>query len=156
VFLTLITADGPGMMHVTGMVGYHGKHGCRLYCGMQGRREHHGTHYFPALLKPLNYNVLGCTHGDIDVKNLPVPSHEWYHKNLCIVISSSNNSQYCARHLETGISKPSIFSGLDLSSTLGLPVTRFWTDLVPYCIITKSGPFWSGLCLDLPMQTFHT
>ena len=121
VFLTLITADGPGMMHVTGMVGYHGKHGCRLYCGMQGRREHHGTHYFPALLKPLNYNVLGCTHGDIDVKNLLVPLCERYHKNLCIVISSSNNSQYRAQHLETGISKPSIFSGLDPSSTLGLP-----------------------------------
>jgi len=108
-------------MHVTGMVGYHGKHGCRLYCGMQGRCEHHGMHYFPALLKPLNYNVLGCTHGDIDVKNLLVPLCERYHKNLCIVISSSNNSQYRAQHLETGISKPSIFSGLDPSSTLGLP-----------------------------------
>jgi len=121
VFLALITADGPGMMHVTGMVGYHGKHGCRLYCGMQGRREHHGTHYFPALLKPLNYNVSGCTHGDIDVKNLLVPSRKRYHENLRIVILSSNNSQYRTRCLETGISKPSIFSGLDPSSTLRLP-----------------------------------
>jgi hypothetical protein len=31
VFLALITADGPGMMHITGMVGYHSKHSCRLY-----------------------------------------------------------------------------------------------------------------------------
>ena len=28
VFLALLMADGPGMMHVTGFVGYHGKHGC--------------------------------------------------------------------------------------------------------------------------------
>ena len=34
VFLALITTDGPGMMHITGLVGYHGKHGCRLYCCM--------------------------------------------------------------------------------------------------------------------------
>jgi hypothetical protein len=76
VFLTLITADGPGMMHITGMVGYHGKHGCHLYCGIQGRHEHHGKHYFPALLRPDNYDVLDCMHEDIDVSNLPTPSHE--------------------------------------------------------------------------------
>jgi hypothetical protein len=28
VFLALLMADGPGMMHVTGFVGYHGKHRC--------------------------------------------------------------------------------------------------------------------------------
>jgi len=28
VFLALLTADGLGMMHVTGLVGYHGKHSC--------------------------------------------------------------------------------------------------------------------------------
>jgi hypothetical protein len=36
VFLALLTANGPGMMHVTGLVGYHGKHGCRLYCRLAG------------------------------------------------------------------------------------------------------------------------
>ena len=121
IFLALITADGPGMMHITGMVGYHGKHGCRLYCGMQGRREHHGKHYFPALLKPLNYDVRDCTHDDIDVVNLPIPSHERYYENLHTVITSPNDRQYRARRLATGISKPLIFSGLDSRSTLGLP-----------------------------------
>jgi len=121
VFLALITTDGPGMKHITGMVGYHGKHGCCLYCGMQGCRENHGKHYFLVLLKPLDYNVSGCTHDDIDVTNLPIPLHRRYHKNMCIVISLSNNSQYRTCRLETGISKPSIFSGLDTSSTLGLP-----------------------------------
>jgi len=121
VFLALITADGPGMMHITGMVGYHGKHGCHLYCGMQGCCEQHGKHYFPALLKPLDYNVEDCMHDDIDVRHLPIPSYEKYHKNLRIVTTSPNQRQYHARCLETGISKPSIFSGLDWSATLGLP-----------------------------------
>jgi hypothetical protein len=76
VFLALLTADGPGMMHITSFVGYHGKHGCCLYCGLAGRREEHGKHYFPAILKPTNYNVKGCVHNNIDIKNLPTPSHE--------------------------------------------------------------------------------
>ena len=121
IFLVLITADGPGMMHITGLVGYHGKHGCRLYCGMKGRREEHGKHYFPALLKPANYAVRDCDHPDIDVRDLPKPSCERYHLNLQELVTSPNNRNYRARRLKTGISKPSIFSGIDRSFTLGLP-----------------------------------
>ncbi|KAG1807870.1 uncharacterized protein BJ212DRAFT_1202391, partial [Suillus subaureus] len=32
-FLFVVTADGPGMAFLTGLVGHHGKMGCRLYCG---------------------------------------------------------------------------------------------------------------------------
>jgi hypothetical protein len=121
IFVALLTADGPGMMHVTGFVGYHGKHGCRLYCGMAGRREAQGKQYFPVLLRPLNYEVEGCTHADIDIRRLPSPSREQYNANLRYLVTSPNEAQYRARRLATGISKPSIFSGLDHSSTLGLP-----------------------------------
>jgi hypothetical protein len=121
VFLALLTADGPGMMHVTGLVGYHGKHGCRLYCGLPGRREHQGKQYFPALLKPNNYEVEGCAHGDIDIRDLPKASCDLYIANLRRLLASPNETQYRARRLETGISKPSIFHGLDHLSTLGLP-----------------------------------
>ena len=123
IFLALLTADGPGMMHVTGLVGYHGKYGCRLYCGMPGRREVHGKQYFSTLLRPKNYDVDGCMHADIDIRHLPSPSRDQYNSNLRYLVTSPNETQYCARHLATGISKPSIFSGLDLdrSSTLGLP-----------------------------------
>ena len=121
VFLALLTADGPGMMHVTGLVGYHGKHGCRLYCGLAGRREPQGKQYFPALLKPSNYDVEGCTHGDIDIRHLPDASCEKYKVNLRFLVASANESQYRSRRLATGISKPSIFLGLDQSSTLALP-----------------------------------
>jgi len=63
----LLTADGPGMMHVTGPVGYHRKHGCQLYCRMAGQHESHGKHYFPVLLKPMNYDVKGLMHDDINI-----------------------------------------------------------------------------------------
>jgi hypothetical protein len=95
VFLALITADSPSIMHITGMVGYHGKHGCYLYCGMQGCCEYHRKHYFLALLRPDNYKVTDCTYEDIDMSNLLTPSHEQYYKNLCFLITSPNDSQYC-------------------------------------------------------------
>ena len=117
----LLTADGPSMMHVTGLVGYHGKHGCRLYCRLAGRREAHEKHYFPVLLKPLNYDVEGCMHDDIDVQNLPKPLHEQYNSNLRFLLTSPNKTQYCAQCLATGILKLSVFSGLDNQSTLRLP-----------------------------------
>ena len=47
--------------------------------------------------------------------------HEKYLVNLCYLIALPNQTQYRARRLETGISKPSIFSGLDHTSTLRLP-----------------------------------
>jgi len=121
VFLVLLTADGPSMMHITSFVGYHGKHGCHLYCGLAGHREEHGKHYFLAILKPTNYNVEGYVHDDINIKNLPTPSHERYHQNLHYLIASPSETQYRVRHLSIGISKPSIFSGLVASATLGLP-----------------------------------
>jgi hypothetical protein len=117
----LLTTDGPGMMHVTGLVGYHRKHGCQLYCGMAGRHESYGKHYFPALLKPTDYDVEGCMHDDINVQNLPKPLCEQYNSNLRFLLAAPNETQYCARCLATGISKPSIFSGLDNQYTLGLP-----------------------------------
>src|SRR5712672_200472 len=120
-FLAILAADGPGMMHITGLVGYHGKHGCRLYCGLSGRREPSGKHYFPALLKPVHYNIDGCAHGDVDVRHLPKPSQKHYNNNLRSLITSPNETQYRSRRLETGISKPSLFLGLKSSCTLGLP-----------------------------------
>ncbi len=121
VFLALLTADGPGMMHITGLVGYHSKHSCHLYCGLAGHHEEHGKHYFPALLKPISYSVEGSAHDDIDIKDLPMPSCKKYHQNLHYLLASPSESQYRARHLATGISKPSVFSGLVPSATLGLP-----------------------------------
>lgn len=121
IFLALLAADGPGMMHVTGFVGYHGKHGCRLYCGLPGRREPHGKQYFPALLRPNNYNVAGSMHEDVDIRSLPKASTQIYNENLKSLVEATNDAQHKTLRLATGISKPSIFSGVDPSDTLGLP-----------------------------------
>lgn len=96
VFLALLTTDEPGIMHVAGFTEYHGKHGCRLYCDMAEGHEAHGKQYFPAILKLLNYEVEGCMHADIDIQHLPLPSHECYINKLCHLISSPNETQYCA------------------------------------------------------------
>ena len=89
-------ADGPSMMHVTGFVGYHGKHSCYLYCRLQGCCEPAGKHYFPALLKPTDYNVEGCAHKDINIRELPRPSCKQYLVNLQYLIASPSQSQYHA------------------------------------------------------------
>jgi hypothetical protein len=117
-FLCLATADGPGMAYLNGLVGHHGKNGCRLFCTLPGRHKEGGTHYYPALLKPNNYSVEGCDHPDIDVNNLPLPSVQDYEQKLKYLMGSANETQYKKRRLETGISKPSIFLGL-------LPKHRF-------------------------------
>jgi len=82
------------MMHITGLVGYHGKHGCHLYCGLPGQCEPQGKHYFPALLKPMDYDIDGCLHEDIEIKNIPQASCEQYHQNLHYLVSSLNETQY--------------------------------------------------------------
>lgn len=120
-FLALGTADGPGMTYLNGLVGHHGKNGCRLYCSVIGRHKPGGSHYYPALLKPLNYNVAGSDHDDLPYADLPSCSPDIYHKNLRHLLASPNETQYKKRRLETGISKPSIFLGLQQVKILGIP-----------------------------------
>jgi hypothetical protein len=128
-FFALGTADGPGMTYLNGLVGHHGKHGCRLYCPITGRHKPNGTHYYPAFLKPNNYEVEGSDHGDISFTNLPSCSETIYFQNLRNLMSSPNETQYKKRRLETGISKPSIFLGLHPDRRLGIP-SCFGSDIM--------------------------
>ena len=73
------------------------------------------------LLKPLNYNVSGSDHNDLPYANLPSFSPDIYHKNLQHLPASPNETQYKKCCLETGISKPSIFFGLQQVKILGIP-----------------------------------
>ncbi|OSD02895.1 hypothetical protein PYCCODRAFT_1444946 [Trametes coccinea BRFM310] len=115
------TADGPGMSCINGLVGHSGAQGCRLYCLLRGRRKPRGSHYYPAMLKPLNYYERGCDHDDVSFEAiLQAPAGlSWsqaveirYSKNLARVLLSTSQAEYDRRRLETGISEPSIFSGL--------------------------------------------
>lgn len=91
-FLGLNTADGPGMAYLNGLVGHHGKYGCRLYCSVPGRHKPNGPHYYPALLKPVNYNMPGCDHEDLSHYKYMSTSPTWYLQNLRHLISSPNET----------------------------------------------------------------
>jgi hypothetical protein len=120
-YLLLATADGPGMTYLNGLVGHSGAYGCRLYCPMKGRHKPNTPIYYPALSLPRNYAVTGCDHDDIDVRHLPPASIDEYTQNLTYIMQSTHETQYKLRRKQTGISKPSLFSGLPVNRHLPIP-----------------------------------
>ncbi|EIW51939.1 uncharacterized protein TRAVEDRAFT_136440 [Trametes versicolor FP-101664 SS1] len=111
-FLAWVTADGPAMAQMNGLVGHHGARACRLWCPMPGRRKEGCPHYYPVLLKPNAYTVDGCDHADIPSHALPRPDIEEYQDALRKVCESRTNAEYERNRKKYGIVKPSLFSGL--------------------------------------------
>ncbi|KIJ95010.1 hypothetical protein K443DRAFT_42590, partial [Laccaria amethystina LaAM-08-1] len=145
-FLALDTADGPAMAYLNSLVGHHGKFGCRLYCPTPGRHKTNGSHYYPALLKPLDYTMAGCDHPDLSHFSTTT-SYGHYFTNLRFLLASPNDTQYKKRRLETGIVKPTIFLGLPTRSTLGIP-RCFGSDIMHLSTFNISDlflPLWRGL-----------
>jgi hypothetical protein len=126
-FVHLGTADGPGMQYLNGLTGHSGAYGCRLYCPVKGRRK--GNHYYPALLKPISYDVAGSDHADINGTHLPIGQSTEYQKGLNIVLASRNPTQHQNNRRDTGITKPSLFSGFPNERTHTLP-NCFGSDLM--------------------------
>lgn len=120
-YLMLATADGPGMTYLNGLVGHQGAYACRLYCPVKGRHKPNAPHYYPALLLPDNYTVEDCNHADINIRQISAGSTAEYAINLRHVLESKNETEYKRRRKETGISKPSLFSGLPANRMLGIP-----------------------------------
>lgn len=127
-FLAYLTADGPGMQFINGLVGHSSRFGCRLYCPIQGRHKPGAGHYYPACLKPRNYDVEGSNHEDFSIRTLtqagtssPEDTVIRYERNLAKVKASLNNAQYEKNCLETGIAKPSLVSGLPGDCIFGIP-----------------------------------
>ncbi|KAJ8589580.1 hypothetical protein M405DRAFT_899515, partial [Rhizopogon salebrosus TDB-379] len=110
--LLFTTADGPGLVYWDGMVGHSGKNGCRMYCGVLGRRKTRGTRYYPALLKPLDRCVVGSDHASIDVTQIPLGGSDDYADNLKHLVTSPNQRQWEIRKTETGLTKPPLILGL--------------------------------------------
>jgi hypothetical protein len=52
------------------------------YCGLKGWHKPRGPHYYPVLLKLLDYKLPGCNHGDVNIYRLPKVSSELYMDNL--------------------------------------------------------------------------
>ncbi|GJF00590.1 hypothetical protein PsYK624_168830 [Phanerochaete sordida] len=126
-FVLFLTADGPGMQFINGLVGHSGRFGCRLYCSMRGHHKPGLGHYFPICLHPQgDYNVAGSMHDDINVRKFigRQPQDEAanrYRANLRYLQESTMISMYKERRLETGIAKPSIVSGFPRGCTFSLP-----------------------------------
>jgi hypothetical protein len=150
-FLALASADGPGMAALNGCVGHHGKYSCRLYCPLVGRHKPGGTHYYPARLLPNAFNVAGCDHPDVDLNTLlkdftSAEATKHYNANLLFVSQSRNKTQYEKRRLETGICKPTIFSGFHPDRILGVPRV-FGLDIMHHPALNLTDlliPLWRG------------
>jgi hypothetical protein len=120
-FFALGNADGPGMTYLSGFVSHHGRNGCRLYCPLKGHHKPGGSHYYPALLKPLNYHMDGCDHSNVPSSDILPGSSQRYYENLQELLQSSNETQYRKCHLKTGLTKPSILLGLPKKHSFGTP-----------------------------------
>jgi len=146
-FLALGTADSPGSVHFTGLVGHHGAYLCRLYCGIKGCHKPGVPHYYPALLKPDNYTVTECNHPDVSVHDIQQGSPTIYKANLNYLLRSQNITKFKDRRKCTGISKPSIFNGLLPRYRLPLP-SGFPADLMHLLTLNLGDlliPLWRGL-----------
>jgi hypothetical protein len=128
-FLHLGTADGPGMTYLNGLTSHSGTFGCCLYCAVKGCRKEGGNHYYPALLKPNDYDVAGCNHDDVNGSHLLSANIVEYEATLRKVLLSWTTAQHEENRKDTGITKLSIFSGFPTKSTLGVPLC-FGADLM--------------------------
>ncbi|KAG6825165.1 hypothetical protein H0H92_004520, partial [Tricholoma furcatifolium] len=138
-FFALGAADGPALTHLNGLAGHMGFNGCRLRCGVIGRRKDRDKHYYPALLKPID-PVAGCDHDDVNINSVAttsVPTSENYITELQSVITSTTEKGFRSARKRTGIIKPSILLGI--SEKYRFPITRcFGTDIMHL------------LCLNIP------
>ncbi|KIJ06008.1 hypothetical protein PAXINDRAFT_92621 [Paxillus involutus ATCC 200175] len=119
IYILVATSDGPGLAYLNGLVGHQGRNGCRLYCGMPGRRKAGAPTYYPVMKRP-DGAPPGSDHPDVNPEHFCCSS-ETYMSNLANVLSSPNEAQYKKRRLQTGISKPSIFLGFPRGRTLSVP-----------------------------------
>ncbi|TFY65491.1 hypothetical protein EVJ58_g1955 [Rhodofomes roseus] len=120
-WIFLVESDAVGAPELTGYVGHHGKKGCRNGCGRRGRRKPGAPHYYAVCLKPNEYHERGCEDEDYDPSTLPPLSSQQYEDDVKYLLGSTSMTNYEARRLETGLSKPSIFLGLSPSLRLSIP-----------------------------------
>ncbi len=69
-------------------------------------------HYFPVLLQPRNCAITVSNYPDVDINLFKASTPEDYQHNLQQILASPNQTQYKVMQRETGITKPSLFSGL--------------------------------------------
>lgn len=146
VIFSLAIADAVGMTELDGRVGHHGAQGCRLGCPMKGRHKPNSGHYYAVHLRPNNYSVEDCNHPDVNIRNLGTLSSDSYQQQLAKVTASTDQADYERNRKQTGISKPSILSGL--VDSLMFPLPRcFALDLMHLLFLNLGElliPLWRG------------
>lgn len=120
-FFFLGTADGPGLATIHRQVGHHGACGCCKYCGLRGRHKPGGPHYYPTLLKPIDYSLPRCDHDNVNVYNFPRLSAQQYIESINNLMWCKTDAQFRLTQKASGLCKPSIFLGLDPRHSSGLP-----------------------------------
>ena len=143
VFVLLVLMDAIAAADVSSAVDHHGKKGCRVFCGLAGRNKPGGPHYYPVLLRPLDFDNPTSDHADIDINNLPDAKPSTYQKELRNVMSSPTEAEYRVRRLDSGIRKHSIFGGLP--RILPLP-TCFPGDLMHQPVINLTSLMFELWC----------
>ena len=146
VIFSLVMADAVGMMELDGRVGHHGAQGCRLGCPMKGQHKPNSGHYYAVHLRPNNYSVEDCNHPDVNICNLGALSFDSYQQQLAKVTASTDQADYERNRKQTGISKPSILSGLVDSLMFPLPQC-FALDLMHLLFLNLGElliPLWRG------------
>ncbi|THG92857.1 hypothetical protein EW026_g8194 [Hermanssonia centrifuga] len=150
--LAFVTADGPGIAYVSGLVGHSGRYGCRLYCPMPGRNKPGTGHYYPAALKPIDYTGgAASTHKDVNLIHILRSSSQNHiekrlQDSLIQVRSSRGPTQYKKNRVKTGVAKPSILTGLPSTRILGLPAS-FPLDSMHHLLLNIPDllfPLWRG------------
>jgi len=145
--LNFVTGDTIALIEADGRVGHHGMHGCRKQCKFHGRHKPGSGHYFSAHLRPNNYGVLDCNHPDFDFCSFRFQSSPAeYQESLAKVVNSIDQNDYEKNCKLTGISKPSILSGLHPMYMLPIPLC-FSVDLMHLLCINLGElliPIWRG------------
>ena len=118
-FLALVTADGPAMVYINGLVGHQGKIACQLYCPFPGRCK--GSHYYPVCPKPDNDTIPDNNCDNVNLSKLASNNFSNYNKSLELLSSSHTLAKYKQHWLSTDIVKPGIFLGLQRDHMLDIP-----------------------------------
>ena len=125
--IVFATADSLGSAAMSGMVGHSEKYGCHLYCNMPSWHHTGNGHYYPAMLTPHNYTVLGCDHSDVLDNNLAAYRNhlnQKYQQNLDHLLTANTQTEFRIWHLEVGLCKQTLFSSLPYQP---LPVLNIFT-----------------------------
>ncbi|KAJ3561214.1 hypothetical protein NP233_g10329 [Leucocoprinus birnbaumii] len=117
--LVFKTADAPGMVLISRGVGHSCAKGCRRFCEVLSHLKPGGSHFYPILLKPEGSSDANQHDTDLN-KHSPYFSQEKYNRNLIKLLQTRLNAQYEETGRETGLSKPSIFTGL-IHHAFGIP-----------------------------------